>query len=75
MSVRKPNADLWAYATLSAVLGHLDLLDEVRIAREELLKRKPDFSLSFVRRFVYYNKIPAHLDRYIDGLRSAGLPD
>jgi tetratricopeptide (TPR) repeat protein len=75
MSVRKPNADLWAYATLSAVLGHLDLFDEVRIAREELLKRKPDFSLSFVRRFVYYNKIPAHLERYIDGLRCAGLPD
>jgi TolB-like protein/Flp pilus assembly protein TadD len=75
MSVRKPNADLWAYATLSAVLGHLDLLGEARIAREELLKRKPDFSLGFVRQFVYYNKIPAHLERYIDGLRRAGLPE
>jgi TolB-like protein/cytochrome c-type biogenesis protein CcmH/NrfG len=75
MSVRKPNADLWAYATLSAVLGHLDLVDEARIAREELLKRKPDFSLGFVRQFVYYNKVPAHLERYIDGLRKAGLPD
>jgi tetratricopeptide (TPR) repeat protein len=75
MSVRRPNADLWAYATLCAVLGHLDLLDEARTAREELLKRKPDFSQGFVRRFVYYNKIPAHLERYIDGLCKAGLPD
>jgi tetratricopeptide (TPR) repeat protein len=75
MSVRIPNADIWAYATLSAVLGHLDLLDEASMAREELLKRKPDFSQGFVRRFVYYNKTPAHLDRYIDGLRKAGLPN
>ena len=75
MSVRKPNADLWAYATLSAALGHLDLLDEARTVRQELLKRKPDYSLSFVRRFVYYNKNSAHLKRYIDGLRKAGLPE
>jgi tetratricopeptide (TPR) repeat protein len=74
-SVRKANADLWAYATLSAVLGHLDRLDEARLAREELLKRKPDFSQGFVRRYVYYNKTPAHLERYIDGLRKAGLPE
>ena len=74
-SVRRPNAQLWAYATLSSVLGHLDLLDDARISREELLKRNPDFSLGFVRRFVYYNKISAHLERYIDGLRKAGLPE
>ncbi len=75
MSVRRPNADLWAYATLSAALGQLDLRDEARIARDELLKRKPEFSLGFVRRYVYYNKVPDHLERYIDGLRRAGLPD
>lgn len=74
-SVRRPNADLWAYATLSSVLGHLGSLDEVRTARRELLQRKPDFSLSFVRQVVYYNKVPAHLERYIDGLRKAGLPE
>jgi tetratricopeptide (TPR) repeat protein len=75
MSVRRPNADLWAYATLSAALGQLDLRDEARIARDELLKRKPEFSLGFVRRYVYYNKVPDHLERYIDGLRKAGLPE
>jgi len=75
MSVRRPNADLWAYATLSAALGCLNLLDEARAAREELLKRRPDFSLGFVKRFVFYNKIPDHLERYLDGLRKAGLPE
>lgn len=74
LSVRKPNADLWAYATLSAALGHLDRLDEASLARAELLKRQPDFSLGFVKCFVFYNKNRAHLERYLDGLRKAGLP-
>ena len=75
MSVRRPNADLWAHATLCAALGHLGHLDEARAARDKLLERKPDFSLGFVRRYVYYNKVPAHLDVYLDGLRKAGLPE
>jgi TolB-like protein/cytochrome c-type biogenesis protein CcmH/NrfG len=74
-AVRKPNADIWAYSTLAAVLGHLANLDEARSALEELLKRKPDFSLGLVRRLVIYNKIPAHLELYLDGLRKAGLPE
>ncbi len=74
-SVRRPNADIWAYATLSAALGHLDFPEEARTAREELLNRKQDFCQEFVRRFVYYNKVPAHLERYIEGLHKAGLPE
>lgn len=73
ISVRRPNAQIWAYTTLSTVLGHLGQRDEARVALEELLERKPDFSADFVRRFVYYNKNPAHLDRYIEGLKKAGL--
>jgi adenylate cyclase len=73
LSVQRPNAQHWAYATLSSVLGHLGRFDEARAARDELLKRKPDFSTDFVRRFVYYNKNPDHLERYIEGLVKAGL--
>jgi tetratricopeptide (TPR) repeat protein len=74
-SVRRPNADLWAHSTLCAALGHLGRLDEAAAARGKLLERKPDFSLGFVRRSVYYNKVPAHLEVYLDGLRKAGLPE
>jgi TolB-like protein/Tfp pilus assembly protein PilF len=74
-AVRKPNADIWAYSTLAAVLGHLANLDEARSALEELSERKPDFSLRLVSRLVFYNKIPAHLELYLDGLRKAGLPE
>jgi len=73
LSVRRPNAQIWAYATLCTVLGHLGDLDEARASLDELLKRRPDFSTDFVRKFVYYNKNPAHLERYIEGLKNAGL--
>jgi TolB-like protein len=73
LSVRRPNAQIWAYATLTAALGHLGLVDEALAARDELLKRKPDFSADFVRKFVYYNKVPDHLERYIEGLKKAGM--
>lgn len=72
-AVRSSNAQYWAYATLCAALGHLGRLDEVKTAKRELLKHRPDFSISFVRKSVYYNKVSAHLDRYVDGLRKAGV--
>ncbi len=72
-AVRRPSAPFWAHATYTASLGHLGRLDEARTALEELLRRNPDFSCEFVRKYVYYNKVTAHLDRYIDGLKKAGL--
>jgi len=74
-AVRKPNADIWAYSTLVAVLGNLADVDEAKTALAELLKRKPDFSVGLVKRLVFYNKVPAHLELYLDGLRKAGLPE
>jgi hypothetical protein len=38
-----------------------------------LLERKPDFSARFVREYVFYNKVKAHLDYYIEGLGKAGI--
>jgi TolB-like protein/cytochrome c-type biogenesis protein CcmH/NrfG len=75
IAVRKHNADIWAYSTLGAALGHLGYRDEAKSALEELLKRKPDFSVGFVRQFVFYDRIPDHLELYLEGLRKAGLPE
>ncbi len=75
ISVSRPHAQHWAYATLTAALGHIGELEEAARAREQLMSRKPDFSAAFVRRFVYYNENPAHLELYIDGLRKAGLTE
>ena len=73
LSVQRPNAQHWAYATLSSALGHVGQLEEARIARDELLRIRPDFTTESVRKLVYYNKDPGHLERYIEGLKKAGL--
>jgi hypothetical protein len=73
-AVRRPHAQHWAWATLCSVLGHLDRRGEVASARAELLRLKPDFSVRFVREYVYYNKVGEHLDHYIDGLVKADVP-
>jgi TolB-like protein len=74
-SVRRPHAQHWAYATLCVVLARLGRYDEIPPIREELQRRMPGFSARFVREYVFYNKVPAHLDLYIKGLLDAGLPE
>ncbi len=72
-AVRRPNAQFWAHATYTAALGHLGRREEAAAARGELLRRNPDFSADFVRRAVYYEKVPEQLERYIEGLEKAGV--
>jgi len=74
-AIRRPNAEFWAYANLAAALGHLGRRDEAIVALGELLRRNPDFSPKFLRKHVYYNRVPDHLEHYIDGLRKAGLAE
>ena len=74
-AIRRPNAEFWAYANLAAALGHLGRRNEAIVALGELLRRNPDFSPKFLRKHVYYNRVPDHLEHYIDGLRKAGLAE
>jgi TolB-like protein/DNA-binding SARP family transcriptional activator len=75
VSVRRPHAQHWAYATLCVALARLGRYDEIPPVKAELLRRMPDFSVRFVREYVFYNKEPAHLESYIEGLLDAGLPE
>ena len=55
-----------------------------KASEEKLDKQEASYSKEYVdlvaydgrklKGFVYYNKNPAHLERYLDGLRKAGLP-
>jgi TolB-like protein/DNA-binding SARP family transcriptional activator/Flp pilus assembly protein TadD len=74
-SVRRPHAQHWAYATLCVALARLGRLEEIAPCKEELQRRMPGFSARFVREYVFYNKVPAHLEVYIQGLLDAGLPE
>ena len=74
-ATRVPNAHYWAFARRLSALGHLQRQEELRVALDELLQRKPDFSCSFAKRRLFYVKNPDQLHLYIEGLRSAGIPE
>jgi TolB-like protein/DNA-binding winged helix-turn-helix (wHTH) protein len=74
-ATRVPNAHYWAFAHRLSALGHLQRLEKLRVALDELLQRKPDFSCSFAKRRLFYVKNPDQLHLYIEGLRSAGIPE
>jgi tetratricopeptide (TPR) repeat protein len=74
-ATRVPNAHYWAFAHRVSALGHLDHPGELRMAAEELLRRKPDFSCSFARKRLFFVKNPAQLDLYLQGLCRAGMPE
>jgi TolB-like protein len=70
-----PNCHYWPFAHRLAALGHLQRGSELRAALAELRSRKPDFSCAFARERLFYIKDPSHLERYIEGLRRAGVPE
>ena len=59
---------------LAANFAHLGMVDEARAEAEEVLRLHPGFTLSSWRRRPPYRD-QTILERYIDGLRRAGLPD
>jgi TolB-like protein/class 3 adenylate cyclase/Tfp pilus assembly protein PilF len=72
-AARIPNAQYWARAHLVAALGHLGQREQAAAAVEELLKMKPDFSLAFAEKQLFYLKRPEQIATYIEGLRKSGL--
>ncbi len=64
----------WPRLHLARALAEQDRLDEARVAIEEARRLKTDLSLSVIRRLLpHYH--PEYLERSIDGLRKAGLPE
>jgi adenylate cyclase len=74
-ATRVPNCHYWPFAHRVSALGHLQDAEGLERARSELLRRKPEFSCAFAERRLFYVKNAAHLERYLDGLRKAGLPE
>jgi len=74
-AARISNSPSWAKAHLVAALGHLDRTAEATAAVCDLLRLKPDYSIGFARRHLFFVKDRAQLEHYLDGLRKAGLPE
>ncbi|MBW1784946.1 MAG: hypothetical protein JRL30_29915, partial [Deltaproteobacteria bacterium] len=63
-----------AHMGLAATYVGLGRIDEARVHVAELLKIEPGFSLDEARKTILF-KDPAHLERALDALRQAGLPE
>jgi TolB-like protein/class 3 adenylate cyclase/DNA-binding winged helix-turn-helix (wHTH) protein len=74
-SIRIPNAQYWARAHLTAALGYLGDPVEIEAAREDLLAEKPQFSIAFAQKHLFYLKLPGQIASYLEGLRLAGIPE
>jgi TolB-like protein/tetratricopeptide (TPR) repeat protein len=74
-ATRVPNCHYWPFAHRVAALGYLQRPAELAAAVGELLRRKPGFTRRFARERLFYIKETAHIERYVEGLRRAGIGD
>ena len=58
---------------LAAAYAMLDRMDEARAALHEYLRLEPNHTISDASKVP--SKIPEHLNRFVAGLRKAGLPE
>jgi TolB-like protein/class 3 adenylate cyclase/cytochrome c-type biogenesis protein CcmH/NrfG len=72
-AVLVPNAQYWARAHLVAALGHLGDAKQAESALKDLMQVKPEFSLDFARRHLFYIKRADQIETYIAGLTKAGV--
>ena len=63
----------WVHRTLAAAYVQLGRLDEARGEISQMLEKEPDYNLENTKVWPY--KDPARLDRYIEDLRKAGVPE
>ena len=64
----------WPYAHKTAALGHLGRQENASRAVAELLRRRPDFSIEFARRKLFFLDRPEQIALYLSGLERAGVP-
>ncbi len=68
-----PNCQYWTASHKAVALALVGRVDEARVAAATLTTRMPEFSCAFVREKLFYLKDPQQIERYIDGLRTAGV--
>ena len=73
-AIRQPNVTYQAFASLAAPLGLLGEPAQAKAAAVELLQRKPNYSLETARQELFFCNDRGFIDRFIEGLRAAGIP-
>ncbi len=70
-----PNCQYWTTAHRAVALAHAGRVREARAAIAELDALQPAFTVEFARRKLFYLKRDDQLERYLEGLTAAGVPD
>lgn len=74
-AITVPNCQYWATAHKVVALAHLDRSDDTVRAVASLAAENPAFTIEYARRKLFFLKRPEQLDRYVAGLRAAGVPE
>jgi TolB-like protein len=74
-AVRPANATYWPFVTQVAIAGMRMDSAEIVKARETLLARRPDYSISMLREDLFFAAVPRDVELFAEGLRRAGLPE
>ncbi len=70
-----PNRQYWTLAHMAVALSCLDRREEAQQVIDRLLEEKPDFSVAFAEKKLFFLKLPEQLALYLDGLKTAGVPE
>ena len=73
-ATRQSNVTYQAFATLAASLGVLGEKAPAKEVAAQLLQRKPDYTAETAKNQFFFCNDLAFVDRYVEGLRIAGLP-
>jgi TolB-like protein len=74
-AMRVPTTNQWSYATLVSLLGLMDRTEESRRAVAGLCTKYPDYTLSTARSDFFFCADQGLVNRYLEGLRRAGIPE
>jgi TolB-like protein/class 3 adenylate cyclase/Tfp pilus assembly protein PilF len=75
MATRIPNANHWPFALLASLLAIRQRRHEMQRAVDVLLQRNPDYSIATARSDFFFCGDGDLVERFLKGLRHAGLPD
>ena len=70
-----PNCQFWTKAHKVVALAYLGERDRAKAQVEKLLRERPQFSVAFARKKLFYVKDKEQLKMYLDGLQLAGVPE
>jgi TolB-like protein/DNA-binding response OmpR family regulator len=73
-SIMQPNAPYWPYATLVATLGLMNRPEDAAPFIRELLARRPGYNRAYAHDDFFFCDNDAFIDKYVEGLRRAGVP-